>query len=159
MMWFNPGRWLAMIIFAGLGWLAYTEWRDHQQDLGYQRAVAEFKAQADAADAQRQVVTQYVDREVVKTVKEIQVVTETITKEVPVYVPSDTPDLPGGWRLLHDAAARGQVPSAAGIADAAPASAQDAANTVVANYGACLETAERLRAFQQWAAQQQSQQQ
>lgn len=152
--WLNPGRWLAVLIFIGLAWWGYTDWRDHQQDIGYQRAVAEFQAQAQAADAKREQITQYVDREVVKTVREVQVVTETIIKEVPVYVPSDAPDLPGGWRLLHDAAARGEVPDPARIPDAAAVAAAAAAETVAANYGACRENAERLSAFQQWARQQ-----
>lgn len=154
--WLEPGRWLAVFFACSLAWLAYPLWRGHQQDIGYQRAVADFKAQAERVDAKREVVTQYVDRVVEKTVKDIQVVTETITKEVPVYVPSDTPDLPAGWRLLHDAAARGEVPNPAGLADAAAVPAQDAANTVIANYGTCRETAERLRAFQTWATQQQT---
>ena len=41
------------------------------------------------------IVTQYVDR-----VKVIREAGETIIKEVPVYVPADSPDLPGGFRLI-----------------------------------------------------------
>lgn len=154
--WLNPGRWLLYAALAGALWAGYAAWAHHQQDLGYQRAVAEFKAQAQADDAKREVITQTVEKEVVKVVDKIAVVTETIIKEVPVYVPSDAPDLPAGWRLLHDAAARGQVPDPAALADAAPASAQDAANTVAANYGACLETAARLTALQAWTREQQA---
>lgn len=154
--WLNPGRWLLYAALAGALVLGYLAWQGHQRDLGREEMRAEFARQAQAADRKREVITQVVEREVVKVVKDIQVVTETITKEVPVYVPSDAPDLPSGWRLLHDAAARGEVPDPAALAHAAPASAQDAANTVAANYGACLETAERLRAFQQWARQQQT---
>jgi len=154
--WLNPARWLLYIAFAGALWLGYAHWRDVQQEVGYDRAVAKQKSQAEEADEKREVITQYVDRQVVKVVRQIEVVTETITKEVPVYVPSDTPALPAGWRLLHDAAARGEVPDAAGIADAAPVAADAAASTIVANYGACRATAERLRAWQQWATQQQT---
>jgi hypothetical protein len=152
--WLNPGRWLLYIALALALWAGYAAWRSHQQELGYQRAVAEFKAQAQAADAAREVVTQIVEREVVKTVSDVQVVTETIIKEVPVYVQADLPPLPAGFRVLHDAAARGEVPQPAAIPDAAAVAPAAAARTIVTNYGACLENAERLRAFQQWATQQ-----
>lgn len=153
--WLNPGRWLLYAALAGALWAGYHAWAEHQRETGRAEVRAEYARQAQAADAKREVITQVVEREVVKTVKDIQVVTETIIQEVPIYVPLDAPDLPAGWRLLHDAAARGQVPDSAALAHAAPASAQDAANTVAANYGACLETAERLKAFQQWATEQQ----
>lgn len=98
------------------------------------------------AEATVKVVTEYVDR--------VQVVRERgaeIVKEVPVYVPfSTTCDLPGGFRLLHDAAARGELPDPAGIADAAPVAAQDTAATVTDNYQQCRENTEQLTALQAW---------
>lgn len=154
--WLNPGRWLLYIALAGALWAGYAAWAAHQRELGRAEMRAQYAAQAQAADARRQVVTETVEKEVIKVVEKIAVVTETIIKEVPTYVPLDAPDLPAGWRLLHDAAARGEVPDPAALAHAAPASAADAANTVAANYGACLETAERLMAFQQWAREQQT---
>lgn len=153
--WLNPGRWLLYLGLVATLVLGYHAWRDHQQDVGYQRAVDDFARQAKATDAKREVVTQYVDREVVKTVKAIRVVTETITKEVPIYVPSDSCPLPPGFRVLHDAAARGQVPNPAAVPDAAAAPAQDVAATVTANYGACLDAAARLTGLQQWVRRQQ----
>lgn len=90
---------------------------------------------------------QYVDR-----VKVIREKGDAIVREVPVFVPADSPDLPGGWRLLHDAAAaNGPVPAPAGIADAAPVAAQAAAATVAGNYAICHETAQRLISLQDWA--------
>lgn len=154
--WLNPGRWLLYIALAGALWAGYQAWAEHQRENGREEVRAEFARQAQAADRKREVITQVVEREVVKVVKDIQVVTETIIKEVPVYVPSDAPDLPGGFRVLHDAAARGQVPDPAAIPDAAPVTAQDAAETIAANYGACLADQQRLRAFQEWARQQQT---
>lgn len=156
MSWLNPGRWILYGAFLAALWLGYTAWAEHQRELGRQEVRAEFARQAKETDDKREVVTQYVDREVVKVVEKIAVVTETITKEVPVYVPSDSPALPGGFRLLHDAAARGEVPNPSGIPDAAPAAAQDVAATVAANYGTCLQYAARVKAWQVWAAQQQA---
>jgi hypothetical protein len=109
------------------------------------------QAQADAAatraDAQTadRVVTRYVGR--VRTVREAAAV---ITKEVPVYVPSDACTLPAGFRVLHDAAAAGLVPDAARLADAAPADAQTVAATVADNYAACHAIREQLTALQQF---------
>lgn len=153
--WLNPGRWLLYLALAGALVLGYSTWRERQREAGRQEVRAEFARQAQAADTKREVVTQVVERQVVRHVKDIQVVTETITKEVPVYVPSDSCPLPAGFRVLHDAAARGQVPDPAAVADAAAAPAQDIAATVTANYGACRDTAARLSGLQQWVRQQQ----
>ena len=154
--WLNPGRWLLYIGLLFALWAGYQAWAGHQRELGREEIRAEFARQAQEADAKREVITQYVDREVVKVVHQIAVVTETITKEVPLYVPLDTPALPGGFRVLHDAAARGQVPDPAAIPDAAPAAAQDVATTVAENYGTCRLYAERLNAWQAWARAQQA---
>ena len=97
------------------------------------------------------VVTKYVDR-----VQVVQGRTRTIIKEVPVYVPTGTADLPAGYRVLHDAAAQGELPDPARIADAAPVPAQDAAETIVSNYGTCHETAEQVIALQDWIRAQQA---
>ena len=79
----------------------------------------------------------------------------TIVKEVPFYVPSDTPPLPGGFRLLHDAAAGGEpLPGVAAIAGAAAVSAQEVASTVAGNYAVCLANAEQVKALQQWISDQ-----
>lgn len=153
--WLNPGRWLLYLALAGALWAGYAAWREHQRELGREQIRAEFARQAKAADHKREVITQYVDREVVKVVEQIAVVTETITKEVPVYVPLDSPALPGGFRVLHDAAARGQVPDPAAIPDAASASAQDVAATVAENYGACRLYAARVKGWEDWARAQQ----
>lgn len=86
----------------------------------------------------------------IETITRVRTVTKEIIREVPVYVPAGSCSLPPGWRLLHDAAAAGEVPDPAGIPDAAPVAPDEAASAVAANYGACLENAERLRALQQW---------
>ena len=82
----------------------------------------------------------------------VRTVTEVITRRIEVYVPADAPPLPTGWRLLHDAAARGVEPDPAptGGTDAPGPSAQDAARTVIGNYTTCRATAEQLIALQDW---------
>lgn len=156
MAWLNPTRWLMLAALAGALWLGYHAFVKHQQQIGYDRAVAEYDQQAKAIDAKREVITKVVERDVVRVVHDIAVVTETITKEVPTYVPTDSCALPGGWRLLHDAAASSEVPDPARIADAEPVPADIAANTVIANYGACNQTAANLKGLQQWVSEQQA---
>jgi hypothetical protein len=108
---------------------------------------AQVDAAATRADAQTadRIVTRYVER--VRTVREAAAV---ITKEVPVYVPSDACALPAGFRVLHDAAAAGRVPDAADLTDAAPADAQTVAAIVADNYAACHAIREQLTALQQF---------
>lgn len=115
-------------------------------------------AAAQSAETTR-IVTEYVDR-----VREVRVAGRTILKEVPVYVHANTPDLPAGFRIVHDAAATGvpPVPGTAPGADAgadsatpaAPVPAQVAAATVADNYATCRETAAQLAGLQQWVASQ-----
>jgi K+-sensing histidine kinase KdpD len=135
-----------LLIGAALG----TQHARNEQRLADARA-AEAHALAEAArtiaDAQTadRVVTQYVDR--VRTVSEAA---QVITKEVPVYVPSDACTLPPGFRVLHDAAAAGTLPEPAYLADAAPADAQTVAATVADNYATCHAIREQLTALQQF---------
>ncbi len=88
----------------------------------------------------------------VEATERVRTVTEVITRRVEVYVPSDAPALPAGWRLLHDAAARGHEPdpAPAGGTDAPGPSAQDAARTVIENYGTYHVVASRLDGLQRY---------
>lgn len=153
--WLNPGRWLLYLALAGALYAGFLSWRAHEREVGREEVRAEFARQAQAADAKREVITEVVERRVVEKVKDIQVVTETITKEVPVYVRPTDPPMPAGFRVLHDAAARGEIPDPAAIADAAAAPAQDVAATVAENYGTCRLYAARVKGWEAWARAQQ----
>lgn len=116
------------------------------------QAATVLKRAAARADATVNVVTKYVDRRIAVRERGAEIV-----KEVPVYVPYSTAcQLPGGWRLLHNAAASGALPNPASRADAPPVTAADAATTVAANYASCHETAEQLTALQAWVRAQES---
>lgn len=92
---------------------------------------------------------EYVDR--VKTIREKG---KTIYEQVPVYIPVDTPDLPYGVRVLHDAAALSS-PIAAGPGANGPAiGVRDFTATVVRNYEACHVTAARLTSLQSFVLRQ-----
>lgn len=154
--WLNPGRWLLYLALAGALTAGYYSWRGHQREIGREEVRKELAEQAQRTGRKREIVTQVVERRVVERVKDIQVITETITKEIPVYVYPTDPALPGRFRVLHDAAARGEIPDPAAIADAAPIPAEDLAATIVANYGTCRAHAARLTEWNTWAAEQQA---
>lgn len=95
---------------------------------------------------------QVTERIVTKTIERVRVIrakTQTVIQEVPVYVPADI-DLPGSFRVFHDAVAAGSVPDPAGIPHAATVTARAVAETVATNYGICHETAEQLKGLQEW---------
>jgi hypothetical protein len=118
-------------------------------DAAIARGQAEIaRLQAEAGKITVKTETVYVDR--IKTIREKG---DEIIRKVPVYVPVGSCDLPGGFRLLHDAAAGNQpLPDPARIADAAPVDAQTVASTVAGNYGTCHETAQRLISLQDWVS-------
>lgn len=154
--WLNPGRWLLYGALVLALWLGYAAWREHQRELGRAEVRLQYAEQARRTDAARAAVAAPIAQRHAQAVERIRTVTKTITKEVPVYVPSDSCPLPGGFRVLHDAAAHGEVPEPARSADAAAVPAQDAAATVADNYGTCRETAQRLTDLQEWIRQQQA---
>lgn len=149
-----PYRWLAIALLAAalvaLGWIKGAGHVQDQWDLAVvKQSLTTEIIKTKQAEATINTVTQYVDR-----IKIVRTAGETIIKEIPRYVPSDTCTLPAGFRLLHDAAATGHDPDAAGIADAQPVDAQDLALTLSDNYTACRITAEQLIALQGWVLKQ-----
>lgn len=85
-----------------------------------------------------------------------EVVTRTITKEVPRYVqspPAQCADAglhAGGFRVLHDAAAGAVLPDPARLADAPAVDARAAADTIAGNYATCNEWREQVIGWQRW---------
>lgn len=122
-----------------------------QWDASVERGKAEIaRLRAAAGKITVKTETVYVDR--IRTIREKG---DAIVREVPVFVPAGAADLPGGFRLLHDAAAAGgPVPDAAAIADAAPVDAQSVAGTVAGNYAQYHEVAQRLISLQDWVREQ-----
>lgn len=152
------GRWLliAALIAASYG-AAYMKGRAHgwdkREEAAAQEAAEQARLSARLAVAREgvtgKVVIQYRDR--VRIVREKG---EEITREIEKLVPIGSCDLPAGFRVLHDAAVTGSLPKSSVGTYATPVSAQDVAYTVTANYTTCHDTAERLIAFQRWAAEQ-----
>jgi hypothetical protein len=106
------------------------------------------REKARQAQVVEKVVIEYRDR--VKVIKEKG---DEIVKAVPYYVRASCA-LPGGWRVLHDAAASGSFPEDpdGAIAAAEPVEGVAAAETVASNYAACRADQARLAALQQLLA-------
>jgi hypothetical protein len=135
----------------GFGWIKGASHVQSQWDASIQRqALQTAVVKARQAEATAKVVTEYVDR--IKVVREKG---DTITKEVPVYVPVQADAacrINRGFVRLHDAAATNELPEPATDVDApAPGIAlSTVAATVADNYRICHENAEQLKALQQW---------
>lgn len=148
--------WAIIGLLAAGWWYGHMRYNAGEADVQakWDKAV-EKQRQADATIKPKQdavtvrVETKYVDR--IKVVREKGA---TIIKEVPRYVSSTDCPLTPGWRVLHDAAAAGELPSPAAVADAAAVPAATAAETVAGNYGTCHETEQRLISLQEWVREQ-----
>lgn len=84
--------------------------------------------------------------------QKVRVITKELFREVDRYVPVavDNCPLSGGFRLFHDAAATGEIPDPARLADAAAVTTREAAITIADNYGACRENGIQLESLQEW---------
>lgn len=155
-----------LAIGFGAGWTV-RDWKaaaDHAGELTekvrtVERIVYRERAQAD--------VTSAVETKAAEAQVQIRTVTQTIIKEVPVYVSPETDArfaLPVGLVRVHDAAAAGHpLPESSGQPDDAAGNAQPSdippsrlAATIAANYGVCLADAARFSALQDWIRQQQA---
>ncbi len=149
--------WFHLIMAAAVVmvlWWAYAAGKESVQkdwDASVARGLIEVaKLKEKQVVVTTKVETKYIDR--IKTIREKG---DVIVQKVPVYIPADTPDFPGGFRILLDSAATGSIPDAASDADAAPVPAQTLAASVADNYGTCLANAEQLRGLQEWVTEQQ----
>lgn len=156
MEWLNPGRWLLLLGLIGSMTLGYFAWADHIGDVREAKVRAQYAQQAQDTNVARAAVAPPIAAKQEAAQEKIRTVFKTIIKEVPVYVKATDCPMPPGFRVLHDAAANGEIPDAARIPDAAAVPAQDVASTVTGNYEACQATSARLTGLQDWVRAQQS---
>lgn len=138
----------AALLLLGRAWgqhAVYQEWIAANEEA----RIAAVKIIEKQDRISERVVIQYRDR-----IHEVQTAADTVTREIPVYVPpAADPLLPLGWRLLHDAsaAARAVSPPAGGADVATPdARASEALTAVSHNYAACNANAVQLKELQGW---------
>lgn len=148
--WLDPYRWLLYLALFGALVLGYFAWADHVGDVRETKVRDQYAKQAKTTDEKRAAITPPIVKKEAAAQIKIRTITQTIIKKVPVYVQATDCPMPGGFRVLHDAAAHGELPDAARIPDAAAVPAQDVASTVAENYGTCREVAQRLTSLQEW---------
>ena len=117
--------------------------------LQQQAEIAELKQKS--AEVSTKVVTKYIDK--------ITVVKEK-NNEIAKYINQDADakcQLPVSFSVLHDAAAKSELPDSARATDASASgiALSTATSTIVANYGACNQNVEQLKALQEWIREQQ----
>ena len=113
------------------------------------------KKETASAEATVKVVTKYVTK--VEVVKEKG---DTIVKEIPKLISASADDacvIPNGFVLLHNSAAKNEVPDTSGTANegASGAKLSGVATTVTENYTTFHQVREQLKALQDWVREQQ----
>ena len=135
---FSAGLYMGHQIGVSSCYEAQIKAQAHSIETGIKQAVVSDKT-----------VTEYVDR-----VQDLQKTSRAIIKEV-IHV-QDTCTLSADWRMLHDSAVESELPDSARDSDERTVTAQDALETVAANYGLCEENSQTLQALQSWVREQSS---
>jgi hypothetical protein len=117
--------------------------------LQQQAEIAQLKQKE--AEVSTKVVTKYIDK--------ITVVKEK-NNEIAKFINQDADakcQLPNSFSVLHDAAAKNELPDPARATDARASDIKlsEATSTIVSNYGACNQNTEQLKALQEWIREQQ----
>ena len=121
----------------------------------YRLMIAELKSKVAVAEQQSKdanVALEKKTQEKVRVIKETVYVNKTIIKETAGRQIDSQCVLPKSAVSLHDSASANQVSRGPESTDGTPSTvkASELLETVVDNYGACHENAEKLRAWQEW---------
>lgn len=148
-------RWLILgALVAAFGGFCYLKGAEHE--MARSEKIEQVRQQNELRLGHlRQAVNEKIITKYLPALTKIQTITQTIVEKVTEYVPTDTPPLPGSFRVYLDAAALGkELPDPARVSDAAPVSAQDVARTVAENYGGCLKNEQLILGWQEWETKQ-----
>lgn len=124
------------------GWKVHV-WREAAETL-------ENQSQAETDRLARQANTIRVERKAIARREKDAEALATILRRIDRDLPKTACVLPPDWRVLHDAAARGEDPPAAGLSDAAPVPAATAAETVARNYSGARRNEDQLADCQRY---------
>lgn len=153
------------LALGGAGTWRIMEWRAEAHEAAHAQAVAEAEAKTIAAERKMTEISGHAEAALQTARANVQTITKTIVKKVPVYVRAQDDArcaIPRGFILLHDAAAAGRdlssVPDPASGDDGGPSGValSAVADTVAGNYGTYAEVVTQLRALQGWVKAQQA---
>ena len=127
----------------------------HGTEMAWRERVRELEAKVKVAEEKSQQVNTVIETKIVekiKVVKENVYVNREIIKEVAGKQLDAQCTLPKSTISLHDSASRNEVPERAAATDGTPSGVEASRllDTVVENYGACHENAEKLKMWQEW---------
>jgi hypothetical protein len=150
-----PAQYLALILVAGSLWLEgglanEESWR--AKVAAQQLEIA--RLDAASKEVTIKTVTKYIER--TRVVKEKA---NVIVKEIPKYITKEHDSqcaIPRAAIVLHDAAAKNELPDAARLTDAGTSDVtlSRLLDTTALNYGTFYEVREQLKALQDWAREQ-----
>lgn len=138
-----------IVAFWGWGEYRYYEGKDEVQS-AWDKSVERGKVIVEYLEEQADAITIVKEIEYQERERIIYEEGKTVVKEIPIYIPDPTILFPGGFRLLHDAAADGTSPNSLELDDAAPVPIRVATETITENYTDCRATAARLISWQDW---------
>ncbi len=144
-----------LLILSAIGWKLYDLGQDHKQ-LEWDASVERGRKAVEELKKKQVAVTTSVEVRYLDKVRTIREKGDEIIKKVPVYIPVGSCDLPGGFRLLHDAAATNTLPDSSQLPDAAPVRVDEATTVIAGNYKTCNEVREQLSQLQSWVSDQAS---
>lgn len=152
--------WVAAIVVASTvsGTVAYWQGKDTVQDK-WDLAKSKSDLEYERLKGQKDKITYITEVKYVDRVKTITEKGDTIVKYVDKYIPIGggcTTDgmLTGAFRMLYDGAVTSTIPDPAQFADAAPVSITDVAKTSAENYKLCNIAYARVKAWEEWSAEQ-----
>lgn len=146
-----------LLVVAGIGY-GWTKGANSelskQQLINQNQVIYALQTKEKQAEISERVVTQYVDK--IRIVKEKG---DTIIKQVPIYITQDNDSeciVPESFRLLWDAANRGDIPTASRIANEAASGVKisDVAAQHATESTICRETEQQLISLQDWVKEQ-----
>lgn len=138
-----------LLVLSAIGWKLYDLGQDHKQ-LEWDASIERGRKAVEELKKKQVAVTTSVEIRYLDKVRTIREKGDEIIKKVPVYIPVGSCDLPGGFRLLHDAAATNTIPDSSQLPDAAPVRVDEATTVIASNYKTCNEVREQLINLQGW---------
>jgi len=148
--WFLIG---GILLLLGYGHLRYNAGQKNIQDK-WNASIERGKVLVEDLKKKQFIVTTEIVTEVVEKEKIVYEKGKTITKLISQYIPVGSCDLPGGFRLLHDAAATNSIPEAPGGVEALPVPVTTATETITGNYTFCNAELVKYHGLWQWAQEQ-----
>jgi hypothetical protein len=142
-------------LLLGLWFNGYIAREDFWQQKFAQMKLEAAQREAESTQATVRVVTKYIDRTTV-----IKDTSDATIKAIPQLIGKDADaacNVPNGFVVLHDSAAKGEVPDTSGDANekASGVKISEVGKVVTENYTACHQNAEQLKSLQDWLVEQQ----